>query len=767
MRLCAAGLLVGTLGLMLLPVLPSANYWLLSPLIFLPLVKNRGWTQFVAAAALGFFWSFWLVSEQLSTELSEQLAGQDLELVGKIHSLPRIGEGGDVRFDFSVVGMISPQSPQLAGGVVRLTWYHRESAPRVIPKAGELWRLTVRLKPRRGLANPSAFDYEQYLFRQQIVASGYIRDKARNQRLREASGPASWRQKLYDHLLDVLPESSDRAYLSAVILGESHELNPQQWRWLRDTGTAHLMAISGLHIGLVAGLVFFLVRRLVCLFPSLLKRMPDQKWAAIAAIAAAAGYATLAGFSIPTQRALIMVLVAFLSIVIQRHQLPSRTLSIALVAVLLWNPLSVLSPGFYLSFIAVAILLYCLTGRRNLLSGWRLWLYPQLALSATLVPLTIVFFGQASLISPFANLLAIPLVALLLIPLSLVAMLLSLVVPFIGDPLLSLASDGFWLVEWLLRGLASLDWAAIRVVRPPPWTWFFAIIAVLLALAPRGIPARHLSIFLLLPFFLHRSPTPAFGEFSFTLLDVGQGLAAVVQTEQHLLLFDTGTRYRSGFNMGDAVVVPYLIGSGISRINKLVISHDDLDHRGGAVAVMAVLPVDEVVASSVRGPGFVARTLCQSGDRWNWDGVAFRFLHPGGEENLHSDNDRSCVLKVENGSGSLLLTGDIEQKAEAVLVEKQGDWLNSTVVTVPHHGSKTSSTEGFVQSVNPAYALLAVGYRNRFDFPHHSVVSRYQQQGSRLMSSVTSGAIGFYFPATGVVAEPSQFRLDHPRIWRR
>ena len=288
-----------------------------------------------------------------------------------------------------------------------------------------------------------------------------------------------------------------------------------------------------------------------------------------------------------------------------------------------------------------------------------------------------------------------------------------------------------------------------------------------MALAPRGVPARYLSIFLLLPFFIHRSPSPAFGEFSFTLLDVGQGLAAVVQTEQHLLLFDSGTHYRSGFNMGDAVIVPYLVGAGIHRIDKLVLSHDDLDHRGGAAAVMAALPVNEVIGSSRKGPGFVGRTLCQRGDVWRWDGVTFRFLHPGDEENVSSDNNRSCVLNVENSSGSVLLTGDIEQKAEALLLEKQGDWLDSTVVVVPHHGSKTSSGDAFVQRANPDYALLPLGYRNRFDFPHESVVNRYRQQGSQVMSSVTSGAISFYFPAAGAVAEPSQFRLDHPRIWRR
>ena len=708
----------------------------------------------------GFFWSLISAHHIMAVSLPQNLIGKDVVLEGHIASLPVL-KTQHVQFEFDVQRAWVGEQPVTLPNRIRLNWY-RDYPPQL--HAGDSWRLQVRLKPPRGFRNPGGFDYEAWLLQHRIRATGYVRQSDKNQRLTTTgSYPIQrLRQAIRSQVSEILDDSPVKGVLLALIIGDRHAISQEQWVTLQRTGTNHLMAISGLHIGLVAGLAFWLGQRLWRFSGRGMLWLAAPKAGAILALVVAAVYAALAGFSIPTQRALIMVTVVMLALLTSRPVIATRTLAIALFLVLVFDPLAVLAGGFWLSFAAVAIIFYGLSGRLGHLPRWYQGVRVQWWVSVGLFPLVIVLFQRASLISPLANLLAVPLVSLLVVPMTLLGTLLLPISDWLSGYVLQLAA---WLMQEVMLGLSWMArWPLVSWsgAAGSHWHAALAVVGVILILAPRGLPARAIGLVLLLPLIVGVPSGIPTGEARFTLLDVGQGLAGVVETRHHTLVFDTGPRFSSRFDTGAAVVVPYLHQRGRRQIDRLIISHGDTDHIGGAESVLAALPVAKISSSVPEKLAPHTVEPCRRGQQWEWDGVAFAILHPS-EGFSPRHNNASCVLKITTGKHSLLLTGDIEKAAERHLLQVGTPELRADILVAPHHGSNTSSSMPFIRAVAPEYVLFPVGYRNRFRFPRDVVVQRYREQGVSMLTTATAGAITFDLGQGQL--RPDRFRLKARRYW--
>jgi competence protein ComEC len=645
---------------------------------------------------------------------------------------------------------------------VRLSWY--EDTPEL--KLAQRWRLTVRLKHPRGFINPGGFDYEGWLFRKGIRASGYVRPAEDA----DLITPRVWerpvgllRQSLADSIETALGADANRGVITALAIGDRTAMSPRQWSLLLATGTNHLLAISGLHIGLVAGLIYLVAFRAWRLSGRLCMRLPAQHAAAWLALIAGCFYALLAGFSVPTQRAAIMLCVVMGAVISNRATRPAQTLSIALLAVLIWDPLAVLSSGFWLSFAAVAWIFYTVGNRPVAVKSlWR-WGRIQWVLAIGLFPLILLFFQRVSLIAPLANLVAVPWVGLLVVPFTLLGSISISSVPVLGELLLAISSallDLLWAVLELLVSIPLAQWYHT----PPAWTLLPALIGAALLLAPRGLPGRWLGIVFISPIVLNSAPRPEPGAYWLTTLDVGQGLAMVVETPNHVLVYDTGARFSDYFNAGEAVVTPYLRSRGIENIDLLMISHGDNDHIGGVEAVFNSFQVQKVLSSVPELIDHPQVSPCVAGQRWVWDEVQFEVLHPpSGWQG--SKNNRSCVLRIGNPGGASLITADIEKAAETQLLESTGIRLNSDIMLIPHHGSRSSSSQAFINAVAPEVVLLPLGYRNRFGFPDPEVMDRYGELGVTVLDTVNQGAITIsVHQKRGLEIHPGARQIDK-RYW--
>lgn len=759
MLTAAVGFLAGVGLLHRLPELPDSRWaWLLllAPLVAMCRLRT---VRVLLWAAVGFLWALGRAHLLLADYLPEALEGRDLRLQGVVASVPIAMERG-VRFELEPRTLVYDGHLWPVPGRVRLTWY--SPAPEI--HAGDVWQLTVRLKRPHGFMNPGGFDYERALLQQRIRATGYVRAAGENALLVSSAlnRPLDRvRQSIYDAIVDGRPEPSLWGLVAALAVGERAAIDPTQWQVLGRTGTSHLMAISGLHIGLVAGLAFWLVRWLWVLPAGLALRWPAPKAAALGAVAAAAGYAALAGFSIPTQRALVMVLTVMFALLTGRDARPAHTLALALLLVLVWDPFAFLAAGFWLSFAAVAVIFYGAAGRVSAGRWWKRWGRLQWRIALGLLPLTLFLFQRVALAAPLANLVAIPWVGFLVVPPTLAGSLLLLAWPTAGEALLQAAHACLSLLWTVLERIAGLDFLVWVRPAPPLWTVAAACIGVAWLMAPRGIPGRWVGAVWALPLLLIRPEVPAEGAVRMTLLDVGQGLAAVVQTRQHVLLYDAGPRFSPRFDAGSAVVVPFLRHVGVERLDMLILSHPDNDHWGGADAVIQTFEVADVLTSAPRELPGVGAHPCRTGQAWRWDGVLFRVLHPPPGAGT-GGNNASCVLHLQARGGSILLPGDIERDAERSLVAA-GRLPHADVVVAPHHGSGTSSTIAFVQALQADFALFATGYRNRFHFPRSSVVERYRAAGSVTANTAEAGAVTVVVDDTGVSLE--SYRRSAPHWW--
>lgn len=722
----------------------------------------------VAAFAIGVAWAAGVAQLRLADRLDRDWEGRDIMLTGVVASLPQSFERG-VRFVFDVEGtdMAGARLPRR----VLLSWYNGrttdefEAVPSV--RAGERWQFTTRLRRPHGLINPHGFDYEAWLLERGIGATGYVATRGVPIRLAEFVARPAYaierlRERVRDKFRDDLPDHRYAGVLIALAIGDQRAIGPDDWRVFTRTGVNHLMSISGLHVTMVSGLaalaVFWSWRRSA----TLTLRLPARKAAAAAAFAAALLYCLLAGFAIPAQRTLYMVAVAAAALWLDRMQSASKVLSVALLAALIADPWAVISPGFWLSFGAVAAIFYSGVDAYRGAEWLRAWLRMQWAVTLGLTPLLLVLFKQVSLVSPVANAVAIPVVSFVVTPLALASAL------WPGDALARLAH---WVFEWLMviiDWLAGLPGAVWQQHAPVWWTIPLALIGIAWILLPRGAPARYAGALLLLPLFFIAPVPLAPGTAQVTFLDVGQGLATVVRTTRHALLYDAGPTYGPQTDAGARVVVPYLRGEGIVTLDAIVVTHDDTDHSGGAASVARTIPV-RLLLASINGAHPVRdlvpyRLPCYAGQRWTWDGVEFAVLYPPVDR--HDDprakpNARSCVLRVQTAHGAVLLTSDIEARDESALLAS-GQPLGSRVALVPHHGSRTSSTPRFVAAIGAEHAVFTVGYGNRFGHPKMDVFARYS--GARRWRTDLDGAVSLQFGPHGLAVAGQRQR--ERRYWR-
>ncbi len=732
------------------PILPDPAW--LAPVSSLCLLWRFPRFRPLLAFAAGLGWAVVCATWMLGDPLPPELEGRDLQLEGRITGLPHRREGY-ARFQVRVIRLQDSSGGEIPLRKLQLSWYR---APGEV-ESGQTWSWTVRLKRPRGLANPAGFDYAQWLFTQGIQATGYVRQRE-EPRLLSRTSPAmnldGWRAGLAEAIDGHMHAGSANALVKALSLGDRRSLATADWDVFSRTGTSHLIAISGLHVGLVAGWLWFLGQWCWRRIPALALRLPAQRAGAVPALLGALGYAALAGFSLPTLRALVMLTVALSGVLFAQPIRPVRSLVLALFLLVLIDPMAPLSGGFWLSFGAVALILLVLSGRLRRPAKWRQLLRVQMAVSLGLLPLLVLLFGEASVIAPPVNLLLVPWFALVLVPMSLIGLLLL--------PLPSLATLWYgWLERLagltfsLLQQCAQLPFATLQLDHLPVWMTLAALLGVVWMLLPSGVPGRAMGLLLVAPLLWARPSRPEPGAFWFTLLDVGQGLACVVETADHLLLYDTGPAFASGFSTAEAAVLPYLSSRGVSRIDRLVVSNGDQDHAGGVETVLAALPVGDLLSGE---PERQARARpCLAGERWEWDGVRFEVLHPSPDEHYRRANDRSCVVRVSNRHWSLLLPGDIEAEGERHLLATAQGMARASILVAPHHGSATSSSPSFVQAVAPEWVLFSTGFRNHYGFPRPAVVARWRHSGARLADTAETGAVSFRLPAD---ARPPQVEFQ-------
>ena len=735
----------------------------------------------LAAGLAGFCYAAWRAEARLADALPPEWEGRDIEVVGVIDELPQPVDRG-TRFAFAVERVVTPDA--VVPSTLSLAWYSAyvrggalevdaDSVPAL--HAGERWDLVVRLKRPHGTVNPNGFDVEAWLLQNNLRATGYVRTDDANRRLDAFAGRADdyvarTRETIRTRILAALDGRPYAGVIAALAIGDERAIPAAQWQLFNRTGVGHLISISGLHITFFATLIgagmYWLWRR----SHALTTWLPARKAAAVAGVVAAFVYVLLAGFQIPAQRTLYMLTVAAIGLWLGRPGTASVVWLWALAVVLAWDPWASLTPGFWLSFGAVGLLLYIGVGRVGRAPVWREATRAQAAITLGLIPLMLILFQQISIVSPLANAVAIPVVTFMVVPLALAA----IVMPW--DLLLVVAHEVFAYVASFLDLLSGLPSAVWEQHAPPAWAAIAGAVGVLWLLAPRGVPGRLFGLAWLMPLFVVVPLLPAPGAFQLTVLDVGQGLAVLVQTRQHALLYDTGPRFNDTADAGNRIIAPMLRSIGVARLDVLMVSHQDTDHSGGAMSLLETVPVAAFLSSLPEGHPLVrtrtehgeSANRCLAGDKWTWDGVEFAVLHPLAATFSNpklKPNDLSCVLRIANSAGSALLTGDIEARTEADLVRRSAEALHADVLVVPHHGSKTSSTLAFIAAVHPDTAVFTPGYRNRFRHPRPEIVERYDAAGVRSYRTDYDGAVTFTI-GDGQMREPLLERAQRARYWR-
>ena len=780
MRSFCTGFVAGAAWLQWQGALPDWQGWpfAVAALAVVPAVRRSrpmvAIALLLAGALAGADWAAARARERLAEALPAAWEGRDIVVTGAVASLATVTERG-ARFVFDVESVETAQAP--VPRTISLAWYPERvaDAPALPPPAlvaGDRWRLTVRLKRLHGLANPHTFDFEAWALERGIRATGYVRAKPAAVRLAIPAGDFlcavhRLRGVVRDRMLEALPEGEMRGVLVALVVGDQNAISQEQWQVFWRTGTGHLVSISGLHVTMLASLAFLAASFVWVRIPGLALRLPARKAASVAGLAAALAYTLLAGYSVPTQRTLLMLAAVTVAVLAGRHTSATRVLAFAALVVTAIDPWAALSPGFWLSFGAVAAILYAVDLRTGRPAALHAALVTQAAVTLVMLPMLLALFGEVSLVSPIANAFAIPLVSWGVVPLAIAGGFLDSV------PLLELShgvmAAGMIALEWI----ASWPGAVWGSHAPEAWAVAVALAGTLWMMAPRGVPMRACAAAWLLPLVMVRPPGPAPGEAWLDLLDVGHGLALVVRTANHALAYDAGPAWSDDSDSGNRIVTPYLRGEGVQRLDGVIVTHADDDHAGGAASLIAAREAAWLLSSLPAGHELHEATgisrLCAAGQEWQWDGVRFAILHPTLESYDRRGvrgNDRSCVLKVSTASASALLTGDIERRAEAELLAREAGALRAEVLLIPHHGSKTSSTPSFVDAVAPQLGLLAVGYRDRFRHPNADVVARYEDKGVRLERTDESGALRVRLPAADGAIVVEEYRENSRRYWR-
>lgn len=742
----------------------------LAPLLVLlcTIVRNSYYTV-LAIAIAGMAWGVIHGHRLIGSQLPEALEGQPVWVSGTVVGLPKTSPAQQAtpgvtlqRFNFRVDGALCPQpSPDTSvcyAGVnyVRLSYFGE-----VVIKPGQRWRWQVSLKRIHSLANPGGFDYHTWLLQQSIGAAGYVRHHRLNQRLGDARWSIDrWRDSVASRLDRLLTDNPHSAIFKALLVGDKRAITAEQWQLYSRTGTIHLMVISGLHVGLISTLCFMVMRYSVLL---VYRSGHADRFAAVMTVLVAMAYSMAAGLSLPTQRALVMVSVVMLALFSRRQMHPGQALATALLLCLLFDPLAPVSASFWLSFSAVGVLCFCSIGRyrtdRRQRIGWQAILHTtlwqsQYVVFIGLLPALMLWTAQCSVLAPVANLIAVPLFTVIIVPFTMLAAVISVIDSGSGVAIWMVLAQ---LLDWLLSGLVLLDsgsQVAVVDVELPSGTkkviyMALTIAGIVMMLLPKGVPLRCYGVLLLIPLLVYSAPRPPLGAMQLHVLDVGQGLAIVVITRHHTLLYDVGAALDGDHDMVRSVIVPFLRTQSIDKLDRLVLSHGDNDHAGGWQSAIATLqPTQLDYGQWLDGMQLTGAMPCRQGQRWQWDGVSFEYLHPADiglnqRQQERSSNNSSCVLKISTAGAQFLLTGDIERNVERELARTSRHKLQADVLIAPHHGSNTSSSWPLLKAVNPQHVVVSSGYRNRFGHPHQQVIARYQQLDITIHNTSAHGAVQF------------------------
>lgn len=722
----------------------------------------------ISCALLGFSYFSQVAAQRLAQRFTPtEVRGDAVSVLAEVVDLPRASElPGREATRLSLRLSADPSLGQTRH--VRVGYYGKERI-----RAGESWRMQLKLRAPRGEVNPDGFDFEKLAAVQGIDAVGYVLSLDRREA--EGTGILALRERLSERIASAVESPFPRALVQALAVGDTRGLTQPNWDFLRQTGLTHLIAISGLHITLLATLGAALAWAVCWLFPALTGRVARRQICAAVGLVCATAYALLAGFEVPAQRTLLMLAALCLGLLFRRVHTLWQGYALALIAVLIADPLVVLSAGAWLSFIAVSLLILVFGEHFPTPGWWRSLLSAQVLMSIGLLPLSLVFFAQASLLAPFANLIAVPLVTLVITPIVLLGTLLSLLnLHGFADSLFQIAA---WLWQLLLDVLSllpqGLSWSGAT---PSVLALVLAGVGVLLMFAPPGMPLRRSGVVLLLPLFIApQRDAPTAGQFSVTALDVGQGLSVLIQTQNHTLLYDAGPGSPEGANAGESVIVPSLRRLGVRSLDRIIISHNDSDHAGGLSAVRQGYPRAALQGSATQQLaeqfGEYAAIACFAGQQWHWDGVQFELLHPN-EGLPYSRNQSSCVLKItatapgSTRPASALLTGDIDAVIESRLLRTQGEKLRASLLFAAHHGSADGSTAEFLSAVAPEVVLFPAGFANRFDFPREQTVKRVAASGAAMFTVGLEGAIYAQFDAQRGRWQTRGQRREQPRWWR-
>lgn len=738
----AAGFAVATVQPILIPVAGCISVALLALLILcFSSVKFKHALGFFLLALI--YVNTW-VHFQKAEQFPERLNRTDWMVSGTVTDLTtQTGQSQRFNLELSTIQSVDSFSTNALGAdKLRLSLFKEK----FLLQSGDQVELVVRLKAPHTLLNPGGFDYERWLFTKGIDATGYVREIRRVDRREQTRSPREW---ISSTLHEQLEDQRLVGLLHAISIGEKQGISQPDWDKLKASGTLHLAVISGLHIGFMAFVGWWLGRGL-----SLFKIRYAFALPYIVSLSLAGSYMLVSGLGVPAQRAFIMLL-ALLGPGLFQLQIPIWTRWwVALIVVLIFSPLGFTETGVWLSFGAVATLIWLSQYQFN----WRNLLKLQLALLIGMLPLYLYFFAGVSLVAPLVNLLAIPLFSLI-VPILFFHLLLSLLGWSGLLPVIEFLLRAFW---WLVDYSASGDYAYLDLGTPGIWGLVACSCAVVLLLIPRGLLPRWIAFIFLLPAMSGFEPTPQLPDgYTARIYDVGQGLTVVVETANQVLVYDTGLRYRNGDTVFERAVLPDLSQRGIEKVDALVISHDDIDHAGGLGFVIHELDVARLITSyAIDKDQLQSAVKCKAGMKWQYDGVSFEFL--AGSEG-RNDNDRSCVLRVDNGQCSLLLPGDISELKERELVN-QNAYVQATWLVLAHHGSKTSTSDDWLKQVQPQLAIATAGYANHFGHPHTSVTNRLSLRHIPYLNTADEGMITL--TVTTDQCEIDRMRETQKRLWR-
>lgn len=783
-------------------------------LLFSKLIKIKKVIGIILFVTLGFAWNAQYAQNRLNNILSIELEGMDLNIEGRVNALPQssvLGAKFSFEVDRAALGReVVASFPRQIYLSWQPAWRNPQDIPELIP--GQRWSFKVKIKRPYGSLNPYTFDFERWAFHQDFGASGSVRSgdltMAKDIGFTEFSLAMEYqRWRLRQKIKRLLPKDARYSgVISALVMGDQNAIEQDDWRVFNATGIGHLISISGLHVTMLAGfgamVAAFLWRRRT--LPLLI---PVGKVAAAVGFLTAFVYAWLAGFQIPAQRTMYMVGVVAFALWTGRNPRSFDIWWWALAFVLLIDPMAPYTPGFWLSFGAVAAILYAMQDSDGLLglpTGRELelnWCHRmtqalreacrvQAVVTIALLPLTLYWFYQVSIVSPLANAIAIPVVSYIVTPLAIAGALLP---DIIGKWLLMPAHMTMEYLAIMLAWMAHWKWAVAWSTQPAWWAMMLSAIGIVIAIRPGAIQgsinSRGAGIALCLSLGIQPADNLnlARGDFRATVFDIGQGTAVLIETKTKRLLYDTGP-IQGKDNAGQRIILPYLRGRGIDHIDRMVISHSDSDHIGGAASVLKDITFDSMMGSLPSTNPLLANLKdknitaipCRFGQQWSWDGVDFHIWHPNKDtvfEDQHprKPNEVSCVLEVRNQTSSLWLTGDVEKQGEAEITERltqaalNGLRDKRVIFMAPHHGSKTSSSQALLMALSPDVAFAQNGYRNRYGHPHPTVIARYQSMNIPFYQTPATGAQTWQFPSK---SNPKQMELqlwrqDSKRLWHR